>query len=202
MRSVSVRSLSIGLMGLCLGGMSQPAIADSTSALLLLTEPLNMNEVNQLRLGQVPSNGSVVTANTISQTGLTVPSLWWAEEQFGGKLLDYWIAYQGNPTTPQRVDLLVNPQVWVRYTYLERYSFLSRFGKSAGDFGYSTRIFNWQGDLLGAYVCQFDSTVATTAPVMPQIPENCQVFLDSTGAGALSGASPVLPLSTTGGIAP
>jgi len=43
-------------------------------------------------------NDGVRTADTISQSELTIPSLWWAKEQFG-KLFDNWLAYPGDGTT-------------------------------------------------------------------------------------------------------
>lgn len=182
-----------------------------SEAVVLLTSPLNVVEVARLRSGDLPAGASVVTEGTISQTGLTLPSLWWAEEQFGGQLLDYWVAHTGaDDAEPRRVDLLVNQQVWVRYNYLDRYAFLSQFGAAASDFGYSTRLFNWRGDLLGAYICEFPSD----RPIAPSgaasfengqfeniIPNRCQTFLDATGTGALSGtASPFsAPTPTNGG---
>jgi len=39
-------------------------------------------------------NDGVITADTISQSELTIPSLWWAKEQFGG--FDNWLAYPGD----------------------------------------------------------------------------------------------------------
>lgn len=198
------RSLFLGLISTALLGWTPVAMADNSDTLRLLTEPLDIPEVTQFRLGQVPTDGSVVTAATISQASLTVPSLWWAEEQFGGKLLDYWVAYTGANDTLRRVDVLVNPQIWVRYSYLERYAFINHLGKSAGDFGFSTRIFSWQGDLIGAYLCEFDSAAspnfaASTHAEPGHIEaERCRVFLETTGAGALSGSNPASPLPTNG----
>lgn len=201
-RSLIVCSL-ISLGGVLLSGKVAHGIVEE--ALLLLTEPLDVPEVAQYRSGAVPADGSVVTESTISQTELTIPSLWWAEEQFGGKLLDFWVAYTGNNTTLRRVDLLVNQQIWTQYNYLERYAFINHFGTSASDFGYSTRIFNWQGDLLGAYVCEFapgessGTSINLVANSSADTAPACQVFLDSTGTGALSGTSQLgAPLPTTG----
>jgi hypothetical protein len=185
--------------------LGKAAHATVEETLLLLTEPLNVPEVVQYRSGTVPADQSVVTEATISQTGLTLPSLWWAKEQFGNKLLDYWVAYRGTDGIPRRIDLMVNQQVWVQYNYLERYAFVSHFGTAASDFGYSTRIFNWQGDLLAAYICEFVLLPQTHTPPnlwsasSPNPAPQCQVFLDSTGTGALSGASQFgAPLSTNG----
>lgn len=204
---IAVSCLSLGTMLLL--GKAAHAIVEET--LILLTEPLNVPQVAQYRSGAIPTDGSIVTEGTISQTSLTIPSLWWAEEQFGGTLLDYWVAHTGAGDTPRRVDLLVNQQVWAQSNYLDRYAFINHFGTSASDFGYSTRIFNWQGDLLGAYICEFaavspadvvaDRPLNLVADGSPSTAPNCQVFLDSTGTGALTGTSQLgVPLPTTGGI--
>ena len=198
----SMLTFSVVSLGtVLLSGKIAQAVFDDT--LILLTEPLDVDQVAQYRSGAVPADGSVVTESTISQTGLTIPSLWWAEEQFGGKLLDYWVAYTEIGATPRRVDLLVNQQIWGQYNYVERYAFISHFGTSTSNFGYSTRIFNWQGDLLGAYICEFalmpdvDDPLNLWSDGSTTPPLDCQVFLDSTGTGALSGTSQLgAPLPT------
>ncbi|NJL21251.1 MAG: hypothetical protein HC895_11190, partial [Leptolyngbyaceae cyanobacterium SM1_3_5] len=120
--------------------------------------------------------------------GLTQPSLWWTQEQFGAKLLATWVANSGLDGTPPRVDLIVNQQIWSSYTYLERYRFLNQFGVAAQDFGYSTRVFNRQQELLAAYICP-DPAGGT-----------CNVFLDSSGPSGLQGGSTLSPFPTGGGI--
>ncbi|MBD2093117.1 hypothetical protein H6F67_25055 [Microcoleus sp. FACHB-1515] len=167
------------------------AIAQSPSldetTLLLLTDPL---DPNLLEPGATPADGSIVTAETVEQNppaGLTLPSLWWTQEQFGGKLLATWIANAGLDGTPPRVDLIVNQQIWSSYSYLERYTFLNQFGTAAQDFGYSTRIFNRQQELLAAYIC-------------PDAADgSCSVFLDSSGPGGFQGGFTISPFPTSGG---
>jgi hypothetical protein len=110
-------------------------------------------------------SGSVVTANTISRTGLTLPSLWWANEQFGNKLLNNWCAYPDQ----RRVDLVVNRQIWSLLTYLERYEFVNHFATVARDFKYNLRVFNQQRRLLATYNCNFSAA-----------PESCEMWLDGT----------------------
>lgn len=97
----------------------------------------------------------VVTATTPSQAGLTIPSLWWTKEQFGGKLLDSWTAYPQGKDTPSYVDLLVRREVWNLLDYLERYTFVNQFGLAAGDYGYNLRVFDRQENLLATYTCNF-----------------------------------------------
>lgn len=192
-----------GVIGVSLGlNECNPAIALDAQALLLLTQPLTQPEINLLEQGVAPSDPSWVTANTISQTGLTMPSLWWAKQQFGGKLLSNWIAKPGTQDMPSRVDLLVNQQIWTSYNYIDRYAFLNQLGRVAQDFGYSTRVFNPQGELLGAYICDFDLAepisvshpqgVASNVPFIesdnPTLADSaCRIFLDPSGVGAIRG---------------
>jgi hypothetical protein len=199
-----------GLMGIGLGlNECKAAIALDAEALLLLTQPLTPSEISLLEQGTAPADPSWVTANTISQTGLTTPSLWWAKQQFGGELLSNWIAKPGTDDMPSRVDLLVNQQVWTSYNYLDRYAFLNQLGRVSSDFGYSTRVFNAQGQLLGAYICDFDLTepIASNAPPNALPSESnrstpdlaCRIFLDPSGVGAIRGVGATGALQPTGG---
>jgi hypothetical protein len=114
--------------------------------------------------------GSVVTANTISPTGLTRPSLWWADEQFGNKLLNNWCAYPNE----RRIDLIVNRQIWSLLTYLERYAFVNHFGTVARDFQYNVRVFNQQNTPLATYTCNFSAT-----------PVSCNLQIDTLNRRSL-----------------
>lgn len=108
----------------------------------------------------------------------TVPNLWWAKEQFGdGRLLLSWLAYSVHSNETPRVDLIVNPQVWNRLDYLQRYQLVNHLGTLSRSYGYNTRIFNRRGLLLAAYTCEFQGVQALT----------CQVLLDSAGRGSLRG---------------
>jgi hypothetical protein len=123
----------------------------------------------------------IVTANTIDQEAPTIPSLWWAKDQFGGKLLLNWIAYSPTQEQPTpHVDLIVSQDVWGHLTYLDRYTFLTQFAVTANDYGYDTRIFTLvlsQPQLLAAYICdvnlsqalqQAESAVAEAGESTPQ----------------------------------
>ncbi len=93
--------------------------------------------------------------NTSSQrqlaiSGISIPSLWWAREQFdpfGGKLINNWLAH---PQIKQ-IDLTVNWQLWTLLDYLGRYRFLNQFGTVAREYGYDLRIFDQQQQCLGIY---------------------------------------------------
>lgn len=95
----------------------------------------------------------VAVANKPSQMGLTVPSLWWAAEQFGGKLLDRWSAYPANRNTPRRVDVIVRPEIWTDLSYIERYAFVNHFGSVTSDYGYNLQVFDRENNLLATYSC-------------------------------------------------
>ncbi|MGB3650145.1 MAG: hypothetical protein WBA41_02920 [Rivularia sp. (in: cyanobacteria)] len=99
---------------------------------------------------------NIITANTISQKQLTVPSLWWAQEQSENKLLDNWIAYPTNNSQPGRVDLIVNEQIWNVLDYLERYNFVNSLGSVARTYGYNIRVFNYEKEPLATYTCNLD----------------------------------------------
>lgn len=129
----------------------------------------------------------VLTSKTINQYGLTAPSLWWIKENFEKKLMDNWIAY------PQlrRVDVVVNQQFWSIFDYLERYNFINRVGANARNFGYSTRVFNYQEELLGTYTCNFKSNDDATKNISPEKSSNhvdCRIQMNS---GNRLGVQPV-----------
>lgn len=123
-------------------------------------------------------DSSVTTSDTISQYELTIPSLWWAKEQFGGKLLDNWLAYPGDGTTAARIDLVVNQQIWILLDYLQRYEFVNHFGNVARDYGYNVRVFNHEKELLATYTCDFNTN-----------PRLCSINkLEATGKAVVRGS--------------
>lgn len=173
---------------------SVPSFIEET--LMLLTTPLDSTLLSP---NQAPAPG-VVTPNRVSQSGLTPPSLWWQQnqlrnlawqsppgvqpnwgcfaDQFSDQLLTTWAAYDRVDGTPRRVDLLVDSQTWNTCNYLQRYTLVNRFGTTARDFGYNTRVFDNQGDLLAAYVCNFNRELLNEDFA-------CQIFLNPAGRGAL-----------------
>ncbi|MBD1842835.1 hypothetical protein H6F89_05295 [Cyanobacteria bacterium FACHB-63] len=106
-----------------------------------------------------------ITDTTIQQSGLTKPSLWWirdqiaAQNKYGRRLIDSWLACEETGET-NRVDVMVNAQIWSLLDLLDRYEFIKRFGNAASDYGYNLRVFDPQGEILGAYTCNFNSDVA------------------------------------------
>lgn len=159
---------------LTVGLLATPAFAQPAPSL----EPFNVTYLREDAV--IPPD--VITHTNISQTNLTVPSLWWANQQFGQPLVETWFAY---PNAEQRrVDFVVNRQVWSLLDYLKRYEFLHHMGTVARSYGYNTRVFNRQGEALAAYTCDFNA------------PENpCDVRLFAAQEG-LRGPrqSPLLPI--------
>ncbi|RCJ25619.1 hypothetical protein A6770_27470 [Nostoc minutum NIES-26] len=125
-----------------------PSLAETSSIPRPSNAPLELDLLTKPK-------GAVITANTIDPKGLTVPSLWWAQENSENKLLDNWIAYPLSEKEARRVDLIVNQQIWSLLSYLERYSFVNRLGSLARKDGYNVRIFNYQQELLATYTCNF-----------------------------------------------
>lgn len=163
---------------------TQLSFAQSLSVPQPSTVPLQLSLLRppgQLNNSAVTANNAscdrsaVVTANTVCQQTLTTPSLWWAKEQFGDKLLDNWLAYPANSTTAARVDLVVNRQIWSLLDYLQRYEFVNQFGTVARDYGYNVRVFNYQKELLATYTCNFNSN-------------QCSLQLDTRGLTNVRGA--------------
>lgn len=99
--------------------------------------------------------GPIVTANTPSQKGFTVPSLWWTNQQFGEKLVVDWQVYGVGQVGNQQINVIVRPELWTRYSYYERYAFVLKFGTDASNFGYQLMVLDSQDFLLGAYTCDF-----------------------------------------------
>jgi hypothetical protein len=145
----------------------------------LLTE--EQEAVMVLSPGACSDETLVITSNTICQNGLTVPSLWWFNEQYreaNGKLVDTWFAYPNQTGRDRRVDVVVNQQVWSLLDYLERYEFVDWLGSVARDYRFNTRVFNSQGTLLSAYTCEFQEGSTTDLPT-------CRLFVDSLGRDGL-----------------
>ncbi|MCJ8282084.1 MAG: hypothetical protein MJK14_20135 [Rivularia sp. ALOHA_DT_140] len=114
--------------------------------------PKPSQEPLELELLTKPQD-NIITADTIYQRQLTVPSLWWAQEQSENKLLDNWIAYPAQDSEAGRVDLIVNEEIWNVLDYLERYNFVNRLGTVARTYGYNIRVFNYQKEALATYTC-------------------------------------------------
>jgi hypothetical protein len=174
---LSSLALAVGLQQQSASATDEQTLAQTIQTLcqppLPSTAPLDLTALNPKAPSPPPG---VITAETISQRGLTVPSLWWAKEQFGGKLLQNWLAYPGAGEARGRVDLIVNRQFWSLLNYLERYRFVNQFGLVSRDYRYNVRVFHKRGTFLAAYTCAGPST----DPV-------CRICLESAGSAGMSG---------------
>ncbi len=115
----------------------------------------------------------VITDETISETGMIIPSLWWAKEQFdpfGGKMIDNWLAYQRE----RQIDIVVNRQLWTLLDYMQRYRFVNQFGTVAREYKYNLRVFNQQKKCLATYICNFST-----------IPPQCKIDFDPSVQNSL-----------------
>jgi len=139
MRSVALAlSGLVGVMGGC-GGLASAQVAPSQAS--------------------CQSPPPAATAATVSserppQSGLAVPSLWWAQAQFdpdGGRLTSRWVAYPQH----QRIDLIVSRQRWRGLDYLDRYRTLHQFGTVARAYGYDLQVLDGERSCLATYRCQF-----------------------------------------------
>lgn len=169
--------------------ITQPLLAQTSSLPQPSTAPLELSLLEaaispnnrfdvtnyQLSCGQ----SIVITPYTICQRELTIPSLWWANEQFAGETLNNnWLAYPGEGNTPGRIDLVVNRQSWSLLDYLERYEFVNQFGTVARDYGYNVRVFNYQKELLATYTCNFSTS-----------PEQCNINVQVAGKARVRGST-------------
>jgi hypothetical protein len=199
---------SLGRGGYAISAEPAPAAAIANPSLLPSTVPL---DVATLRMQPLPA--LLRSATTISTVSLTIPSLWWTEDQHASqdpseaKLVENWLAYPLTTDEPGRVDVVVNRQLWSLLDYLERYEFINEFGNSARDFGYNLRVFDNRAKLLGAYTCDFSSVdlteLKTAQRSLQLFPANspditistlqqpttltCDVALDSSGKAGFRG---------------
>ena len=171
-------SLSAFLLPQPLSAQTPSVPQPSTAPLdLSLLEPASLNR-GAIAATTVNCEGiAVIAANTICQQQLTLPSLWWADAQFGDKLLENWLTYPADSTAAARIDLVVNRQNWSLIDYLERYEFVNHFGTVARDYGYNLRVFNYQRELLATYTCDF--TIS---------PRLCSIQVEATGKAQVRGS--------------
>ncbi|MBW4420325.1 MAG: hypothetical protein KME13_14000 [Myxacorys californica WJT36-NPBG1] len=190
-------------------GLNAAVAPSLKSALVPSSEPFVFA---QMRDGSCSSSVKGTTESSMSESGLTIPSFWWlrdeisAQAQFGRRLIDRWLACPGTNGQSNRVDFLVNQQVWSLLDYLERYQFVHRLGTVAGDYRHNVRVFNRQGTLLAAYTCAFNTDVAKTEETIYTLKSDkpksdkpksdklksqaslaCSLALDSTGKFGIRG---------------
>jgi hypothetical protein len=164
----------IGLaIGLCWQSIAfaQPGADSSTPEICTL-------DLSVLKLSDPSNNNQMITADTVSPKGKTIPSLWWTSEEFSAKLVTNWIADRRQ----NQIHLLVNTQYWNTLDYIDRYRTIDRFGRVAQGYGYDLKVCNSQKLQIGSYSC------TPTAPPsgdrsVPQ--SSCQILLDNFGQTGL-----------------
>lgn len=121
-------------------------------------------------------NRAILPEPPLSQSELSVPSLWLAQQRYGGEILEKWfIEEKRTHVVPgiyvdQIVTLVVNRYFWNQKRYLEQFIFVDNFAKTTRNYGYNLRVCNDLGNLVGYYLCDFQVT-----------PLNCQMYLFSNG---------------------
>jgi hypothetical protein len=205
-RSTYLRCLStvlqnfvgVGLVVLSLGA------ARSEAAMTPSQDPFTLEQMNQ---GWCSPAVRGIPYDSISQTELRTPSLWWVREdigarpQYGRRLIDRWLSCNTAEGQPDRVDVLVNQQLWSSLDYLDRYELVSRLATAVREQQYNLRVFDPQGQLLASYTCDFSAAIALKA----KQPESatglaCNLSLNSGDRGFRSMPSADAPFPTTGGI--
>jgi hypothetical protein len=169
------------LTSLYLGfGLSCATLAQS-NVNLTSSEVCDLN-LSALKSTSLANNPNIVTADTVTSKGMTVPSLWWTSEQFPAKLVTNWIANRSQ----NQIYLLVNTQYWNILDYVDRYRTIDKFGRVAQGYGYNLKICNSQKIALARYTC--DSTGdSITHPKSSGVktPTNCQIWLNPNGQNGL-----------------
>jgi hypothetical protein len=159
-------------------GSSGSASAQSS---LIPTTPeicdINLTLLNSTQVGTDPN---IVTANTASPQGTTIPSLWWTSEQFPAKLVTNWIANRRQ----NQIYLLVNTQYWNILDYIDRYRTIDRFGRVAQSYGYNLKICNSQKIALARYTCSQVSDPSSKAnSTAISSGHSCQIWLNTNENG-------------------
>jgi hypothetical protein len=150
---------------ICLGGM--PKI--QAQSIAATTPDICQVNFNLLKSDLRVDRENIVTADTVSARGMTLPSLWWTNEQFPTKLVTNWIANRQQ----KQVYLLINAQYWGLLDYIDRYRTTDQFGRVAQSYGYNLKLCSSQKIVLARYSC--DSLVDRR-----DLP-NCQIWLNATG---------------------
>jgi hypothetical protein len=129
-----------------------------------------------LKATEIGTDPNIVTADTVSPQGTTVPSLWWTREQFPAKLVTNWIANNRQ----RQIYLLVNTQYWNILDYLDRYQTLAKFGRVAQGYGYNLKICNAQKIVLASYICETTSSDPNSSQNSTSTTsrQSCQIWLN------------------------
>jgi hypothetical protein len=176
------RSCAIAIAAsLCLNmGLSNPTLAQSSS--IPSTPEICDVNLTLLKSTDIGADPNIVTADTVSPQGATVPSLWWTSEQFPAKLVTNWIADRRQ----NQIYLLVNTQYWNILDYVDRYRAIDRFGRVAQSYGYNLKICNSQKIALARYTCEPITDPSETTKIIKTTAQNsCQIWLNANDQNGL-----------------
>jgi hypothetical protein len=142
---------------------------------------IDLASLNSIEPG---TNPNIVTADTASPQGMTLPSLWWPSEQFASKkLVTNWIANRAQ----KQIYLLVGTQSWHLMDYIDRYRTIDRFGRVAQSYGYNLKICDSQKIALARYTCDLSiASSQTKTAVLGNTPTTCQIWLNSNDQNGMS----------------
>ncbi|WP_373544441.1 hypothetical protein [Chamaesiphon sp.] len=160
-------------------GWNYPILAQS-----IIPSTPDICDVNLTMLNSTDANvdRNIVTADTVSPKGTTIPSLWWTSEQFPAKLVTNWIANRSQ----NQIYLLVDTQYWNILDYIDRYRTIDRFGRVAQGYGYNLKICNTQKIELAGYTCDNPGNLATKQNLDRVDRKNtCEIWLNTNGQNGL-----------------
>jgi hypothetical protein len=177
-RSIGYGTGLVFTLGLNCVVFAQSSLAPATPEIC----DVNLSLLKSVKLNSDPN---IITADTVSPKGTTIPSLWWTSEQFPPKLVTNWVANRDR----KQIYLLVNTQYWNILDYIDRYRTIDRFGRVAQGYGYNLKICNSQKIALAHYTC--DAQIPNPSYAKPQysdkvISQNtCQIWLNVNGQDGL-----------------
>lgn len=158
--------------------------ARSQSSLIPPTPEVCEIDMAAFKSTEPGTDPNIVTADTASPQGMTLPSLWWPSEQFSSKkLVKNWIANRSQ----KQIYLLVGAQSWHILDYIDRYRTIDRFGRVAQSYGYNLKICDSQKIALARYTCDLSlapSQNQTATDLNP--PTTCQIWLNSNDQNGMS----------------
>lgn len=167
-------SLTLMMVGWSCDTLAQPIIPPTPEICDISLTLLNTANAN--------ADPNIVTADTVSPKGTTVPSLWWTSEQLPTKLVTNWIANRRQ----HQIYVLVDTQYWNTFDYIDRYRTIDRFGRVAHDYGYNLKICNTQKIAVAEYTCDNPRNPSTTSnPSRLTNQNSCQIWLNTTGQTGL-----------------
>ena len=170
--TIGLMTSLVTIVGWSCDTLAQPSIIPPTPEIC---------DISLTALSTANADPNIVTADTVSPKGTTVPSLWWTSEQFPAKLVTNWIANRRQ----NQIYVLVDTQYWNMFDYIDRYRTIDRFGRVAHDYGYNLKICNTQKIALAEYTCSNPDRLTTSTPRKVTNQNPCQIWLNTTGQTGL-----------------